>query len=414
MNIFDEKEFELIQDVNKNEKMPIIVSGDEDKTNIRKNKRYKDKTLKKLGKVSIIILSCASLGFGAGLGINLSKDLVNKYEQSNFSFNIAQSTEENGNLLLTSTNSLVDIIKNSSQSVVNITTTSVSRGFFNQVYENSGSGSGIIYKIEDEKVYIITNNHVVEDATTVSVSITGQEQVAASLVGQDANSDLALIYVNLTDFYDAGISEVVTATFGNSDKVEVGEYVFPIGNALGEGKTVTQGIISAQNKEIVIDGNSLTVIQTDAAINPGNSGGALINTDGEVIGINTAKLSSSAIEGIGYAIPINTAVEVAESIIKNGSNEKPIFGIMGFTLTEEIKRTYNIKVNGVFITEVESGSSAEKAGVKATDIITNFNGLEIKTIDDLSEALGKCKSGDTVKVIVIRSGVQELELSVSL
>ena len=414
MNIFDEKEFELIQDVNKNEKMPIIVSGDEDKTNIRKNKRYKDKTLKKLGKVSIIILSCASLGFGAGLGINLSKDLVNKYEQSNFSFNIAQSTEENGNLLLTSTNSLVDIIKNSSQSVVNITTTSVSRGFFNQVYENSGSGSGIIYKIEDEKVYIITNNHVVEDATTVSVSITGQEQVAASLVGQDANSDLALIYVNLTDFYDAGISEVVTATFGNSDKVEVGEYVFPIGNALGEGKTVTQGIISAQNKEIVIDGNSLTVIQTDAAINPGNSGGALINTDGEVIGINTAKLSSSAIEGIGYAIPINTAVEVAESIIKNGSNEKPIFGIMGFTLTEEIKRTYNIKVSGVFITEVESGSSAEKAGVKATDIITNFNGLEIKTIDDLSEALGKCKSGDTVKVIVIRSGVQELELSVSL
>lgn len=410
MSIFNEDEFEVIQENDVKKDRTIIVSEIKDE----QNKKTRNKMLKNIGKTSLVIVCCASIGFGAGAGFNISKNLVTKYEQSNFSFNTYQTSTENGNLLLTNSNNLVTTIKEASNSVVNITTTSISRGFFNNTYENSGSGSGIIYKIEDDKVYIITNNHVVEDATTVSISITGSEQISAKLVGQDASSDLAVIYVELQDFKDAGIDEVIPAKFGNSESVEVGEYVFPIGNALGEGKTVTQGIISAQNKEIVIDGKKLTVIQTDAAINPGNSGGALINTDGEVIGINTAKLSSSAIEGIGYAIPTNIAISVAEEIILNGSNEKPYFGIIGFTLTDDIKYVYNIKVDGIFVTEVEEGSSAQRAGLRATDIITSFNGVEIKTVEDLSQALSECKQGDTVEVVIIRSGVQEMTLTATL
>lgn len=413
MSIFDNDDFQVIDD-NNISKQTIVLSDSQSDNQFKKNRKLKLKAIKTFSKGTLIVLCCASVGLGAGIGLNISENLVTKYEQSNFSFNISESNSENSNLLLTSSNSLVNTIKEASQSVVNITTTSVSRSFFNQTYENSGSGSGIIYKVQDDKVYIITNNHVVDGATTVSVSITGEEQVSAKLVGQDASSDLAVIYVELQDFIDAGISEVVPAKFGDSEQVEVGEYVFPIGNALGEGKTVTQGIISAQNKEIVIDGTKLTVIQTDAAINPGNSGGALINTDGEVIGINTAKLSSSAIEGIGYAIPANTAITVAEEIILNGSNEKPYFGIMGFTLTDDIKYTYNIKVDGVFVTEVESGSSADKCGLKSTDIIVGFNGVQISTIEDLSSALSQCKYGDTVEVNIIRSGVQEMSLTATL
>ena len=213
---------------------------------------------------------------------------------------------------------------------------------------------------------------------------------------------------------NAGIKDITVAKFANSDNVEVGDFVFPIGNALGRGKTMTQGMISAQNKQIDIDGKNLTVIQTDAAINPGNSGGALMNSDGEVVGINTAKLSSSAIEGIGYAIPSNIAIDIADQIINNGYVERPYFGIMGKTITENTKRIYNLNTTGVIVVEVEEDSNAERAGLKAGDIITDFNGQKIETLDDLSGAINKCKPNDTVSFNIIRNGREEMTLNVTL
>ena len=392
-----------------------IIDEEKNKNTIILTEKNKNKKAEKIAiKIGFVAVCFASIGLGLGMGLNISKGLVLKYEQNQFKFNVASNLEEDTNLLLTSSNNIVSILKEISGSVVNISTTSTSRDFFNQIYKNSGSGSGIIYKIEGDKIYIATNNHVVENSETVTVSITGSEQIPANLIGKDPSSDLAVISINKKHLEELNIKDIKVAKFGDSNNIEVGEYVFPIGNALGKGKTVTQGIISAQNKEINIDGKKLTVLQTDAAINPGNSGGALVNTDGEVIGINTAKLSDSAIEGIAYAIPSNVAVKVLDEIIENGSIEKPFLGIMGFTLTEDLKVLYNLTTDGVFVTNVEENSNAERAGLRATDIITSFNGNTVTKIEDISNILSTLKIGDTITLEVIRSGVNKVSLTTVL
>jgi len=363
-----------------------------------------------------VVLCGTSVGFGVGLGINTSKNII-KSTAKPFAFE-SSTTETADNVkpisLTASTNSVAEIIKTVKDSVVNISITAQSTNFFNQITQSSGSGSGIIYSQDDSKVYIVTNDHVIDGASTVTISITGEEQIPAKLVGKDAQSDLAVISVLKTDLQSAGIENVTVATFADSDKMEVGEYVFAIGNALGEGKTVTQGIISAQNKTINIDGKKLTVLQTDAAINPGNSGGALVNTNGEVIGINTAKLASSSVEGTGYAIPTSTAQEIIKELMTNGTVEKPYLGIVGFTITDDFLQMYNINTRGVFIQSIEQGSSAAAAGLRATDIITSFNGKQITTIEELSSAISECKINDTVKIGIIRNGVEAKEVTAKL
>jgi serine protease Do len=361
----------------------------------------------------------ASLGLSLGVGLNISKNLFSG-GIGNFSF--AQNTDENATIdasatgltLTPSEDSVAKVFNQVKDSVVNISITVQSSGYFNQTYESTGSGSGIIYSQDDEKVFIVTNNHVVDGASSVKISITGSEQVSAKLVGKDASSDLAVISVLKSDLNAAGITSVTPAVFGDSDNMEVGEFVIAIGNALGQGKTATRGIISALNKEINVDGKKLTVLQTDAAINPGNSGGALVNTAGEVVGINTAKLSSSSVEGMGYSIPTSVAKSIIEELMQKGTVDKPYLGISVYTINDQFKRMYNINYDGVFITNVESGSAAEQAGLQTTDIITGVNGQTVTSSEELSNALSKYKSGEQITLSIIRNGSTQMNITATL
>ncbi len=378
---------------------------------LEQKKQKRKKTMSFVGN-SVKVASCVLVfGVGVGAGTTLSKSFILETEKENFKFDISNLTNEYSDNLILTSGSASPIFKNAGDSVVNISTQSTHGIFITQTSE--GSGSGIIYKIEDDLVYIITNNHVIEDAQYVTISVTGEEQISGKLVGTDATSDLAVFSVSKQEMIDAGIENISVAKFANSDDVEVGDFVYPIGNALGEGKTMTQGMISANNKEINIDGNNLTVLQTDAAINPGNSGGALIDSAGLVVGINTAKLASSQIEGIGYAIPSNIATEIADQIIENGYVQRPYFGVAAKTITQSIKDIYGIQYDGVLVSEVEKGSNAEKAGLIPTDIIISFNNKSIKTAEDLSNAIKNAKLNQTFNFEIIRNNSEKLDLTVT-
>ncbi len=361
------------------------------------------------------IFGC-SIGFGVMLGVNTTENLpVNSEDYVNFKF---QNSPEAEQVSISDNNEIINIVKNTSSSVVNISIKAQQVDFFNQVYENTGSGSGIIYKEDNDKYYIVTNCHVIDGATSVNISVTGEEQIPAKLVGKDAQADVAVISVSKEDIQKANIQDIKTAEFADSDKVEVGSFVLAIGNALGQGKTVTQGIISAQNKEINIDGQNRTVLQTDAAINPGNSGGALVNHEGKIIGMNTAKrmynANGSTVEGTGYALPSTTVKSIADELIANGTVSRPYLGISGFTIDESFKSTYNLNINGVFIKNVEEGSAAKSAGLKYSDIITGIGDTNISTIEELSAEIKKFKAGDTIRINIIRNGNQPMTVDATL
>lgn len=366
-----------------------------------------------------VLLCGGSLGFCLGLGLNTSKAITNAitggFSFSNSSENKTTSAQATASNLVASEDSIAKVVSSVENSIVNISIKAQSAtNWLGQTYESEGSGSGIIYKIDGDTVYIITNNHVVESANSVTVSVTGNEQVNAKLVGKDASSDLAVISVSKADLNKAGVANVTAAKFGNSDNMKVGENVIAIGNALGQGKTATLGIISAQNKEINIDGKKLTVIQTDAAINPGNSGGALVNTAGEVIGINTAKLSSDAVEGTGYSIPISSAQTIIQTLMTNGTIDKPYLGIQGYTIDENFEKIYGINIPGVFISKIESDSAAEKAGLQVSDIITAIDNTAVADIETLSKEISKHKSNDKVTFTIIRNGSQQMTVTATL
>ena len=394
----------------------------EDKTftsdNAPKEPKYSYKKGIALGLAGVLLCG-GSLGFCLGLGLNTSKAITNAitggFSFSNSSENKTTSAQATASNLVASEDSIAKVVSSVENSIVNISIKAQSAtNWLGQTYESEGSGSGIIYKIDGDTVYIITNNHVVESANSVTVSVTGNEQVNAKLVGKDASSDLAVISVSKADLNKAGVANVTAAKFGNSDNMKVGENVIAIGNALGQGKTATLGTISAQNKEINIDGKKLTVIQTDAAINPGNSGGALVNTAGEVIGINTAKLSSDAVEGTGYSIPISSAQTIIQTLMTNGTIDKPYLGIQGYTIDENFEKIYGINIPGVFISKIESNSAAEKAGLQVSDIITAIDNTAIADIETLSKEISKHKSNDKVTFTIIRNGSQQMTVTATL
>ena len=383
------------------------------------NAKRKATARKIAASVAAIAICGTSIGIGAGIGSGvMTKIGFGENGARDFSFGedtVATLTTNNSDSAeLMSTNTIAPIIKDVKDAVVNINVIAEKRDFFNQVYQSTGAGSGIMYKDGGDKIYIITNNHVVDGANKVTISVTGEEQVSATLVGKDAQSDLAVISVLKSDLAEAGITDPKIAKFANSDYIEVGEYVIAIGNAMGTGKTVTQGIISAQNKNITIDGKKLVVLQTDAAINPGNSGGALVNTDGEVIGINTAKISSTTIEGMGYAIPSSIAVSIADELISNGSIERPYLGVEVFTINDTFKMMYNIDIDGVFISSVNKGSTAEEAGLQSTDIIVGLIDVTIKTAEDLSTAIKSHNANEEITLHIIRNGITPMDVNVKL
>jgi serine protease Do len=310
-----------------------------------------------------------------------------------------------------SVSSVSSIFKRVKNSVVSINVKTSRVTLFGQVFEDEGAGSGIIFKQDGSKIYIVTNYHVIDSAQSVTVSLDDSVRAPAHYIGGDEQSDLAVIYVNKADAETYGFSNYSTASFGDSSKVEVGDAAIAIGNALGEGKSATLGIISALDKEIAVEAAKYTVLQTDAAINPGNSGGALVNANGGVIGINSVKLSAVGVEGMGYAIPANYAMSVVSSIMANGSVGRPYLGIDGVAIGRDEQQYYGFAEQGVYIMKIYADSTAAAIGLKTRDIITSFNGVAVTTMNQLTKAIAATKAGASVTITVLRDNSAAVTLT---
>ncbi len=307
-----------------------------------------------------------------------------------------------------------DIVEATMPSIVAIT--NVSRieypsfwGGMPQAYENTSCGSGIIVSQDNNYLYIVTNNHVVNGASSLTVTFNNDSTVSAEVKGTDPSTDLAVIKVALGSIDSDTMNAIKVATMGSSDNLRVGEAAVAIGNALGYGQSVTTGCISALNREVSISDNETSytaeLLQTDAAINPGNSGGALLNAAGEVIGINSVKYSDTDVEGIGYAIPISTAMPIIEDLItkeKVDESESAYLGVRGVDVTSDVANTYSMP-SGVFVAQIIPGSGAELAGIQKGDIITKFDGRTIESMDALSATIEYYKAGTTVDVTILRA-----------
>lgn len=299
---------------------------------------------------------------------------------------------------------------------VEYTVNSVLSMFGNQPQSStaSASGSGII--ISDDG-YILTNNHIVatsstesyyqvSDANKITVTLfNDKNEYEAKIIGKDEQTDLAVIKIDKT-----GLSK---AEFADSDNIKVGEFAMAVGNPLGMQSSITCGVISAVNREVTdSDGKKFTLIQTDAAINSGNSGGALVNSEGKVVGINTLKLSGTGIEGMGFAIPINSTTDITSQLIQYSKVKRPYIGISGMDLDEKTAKTYNLVV-GIYVKSIENFSAAEKAGLKIGDVIIEADGKKVKTMDELNEIKNSHKIGDEMKLKISRDG-NEKDLTLTL
>lgn len=286
---------------------------------------------------------------------------------------------------------------------INISAIVEQQGMFGytQQYEAEGSGSGIIIGENDSELLMVTNNHVVSDATTVNVTFADGESYEAQVKSTDSDTDLAIVVVKLSDIKESTMNQIKIATIGDSDSLKVGEQVVAIGNALGYGQSVTTGIVSAKDR--TNSTNTTPLIQTDAAINPGNSGGALLNMKGEVIGINSSKYSDTTVEGMGYSIPITAVQDRLDDLMnrqtreKVDESEKGYLGISCATVSSDVSEAYGIP-EGVLVTDVASKSAAEKAGIKANYVITKIDGQSISSAEELTEKLNYYAVGETVPI----------------
>lgn len=347
-------------------------------------KKYVPVRNKIITTVGIILLS-GVVGFGAGYaGSHLS---------NNANVTIQQQTNKS-NFGTVQISDVSDIVEKCKDSVVEITTESASSGnsIFGQ-YVSQGAGSGVIISKDG---YIVTNNHVVSGATSLKVTTTDGTEYDASVVGKDSQTDLAVIKVDANNLQ--------AATLGDSDILQVGDPAIAIGNPLGElGGTVTTGIISATDRQITIDDETMTLLQTDAAINPGNSGGGLFNADGNLIGIVNAKESSTGIEGLGFAIPITPAQDIITELMQNGSvTSRPALNVSLYDYTSNNQGQYSKYEDGCYIVQIVKNGAADKAGLKQNDRILSFDGEQIQSTSDVKNVLKKHKIGDTIKMVVER------------
>lgn len=328
---------------------------------------------------------------------------------------------------------IADIAENVMPAMVSITNTSVQevqdwfRGGSMQ-YESKSAGSGVIMGENDSELLIVSNNHVVEGATNIAVTFINETSVEGIVKGTDEDNDLAVVAVSLDDIDDDTMSQIRIASAADSDEVRVGEQVVAIGNALGYGQSVTTGIVSALGREVTVRdtygySDYEELIQTDAAINAGNSGGALLNMNGEVIGINSIKASANGVEGMGYAIPTAKALPIIQRLMNRETREKvsendmPYIGITGENVDESVSQLYGLPV-GIYLSEVSEDSPADEAGLRKGMIMTAFEGEKIKTMADLQKMLEYYAAGETVTVTVQKADenreIQEQEISLTL
>ena len=371
------------------------------------------------------IVGC-SLVIGTCFGVpSIKEKLIGENKTTNSTVQTSTATGTTTNLVSLSnySNTAVFAANKILPSIVGIQVTykATSNSFFSfgspTTTEATATGSGII--ISDDG-YIVTNNHVVDssssnssysyyslsDATSVKVKLYGSDETYdAKIVGKDSQTDLAVLKIEKTG--------LTAAEFADSDQAVVGEFAMAVGSPLGLDTTVTTGIISAVNREVESDGTKYVCIQTDAAINSGNSGGALVKSEGKVIGINTLKLSGSGVEGIGFAIPINSTLDVISQLKDHSKVLRPYIGITGLDLDNDTVKRYSLATLGVYVRSVQNFSPAEKAGLQAGDIIIKADGTDIKTMDELTEIKNKHQIGDTMTLKINRNG-EEKDITLTL
>ena len=362
-------------------------------------------------KVALVVGAAVLFGAVGGVTMQGTSYLTGKLLGKNTKSTVGTTKTVSNAKLTTSTSTVTsdvsDIVENTLPSIVSITNMSVQevQNFFGGTsqQESESAGSGIIISQNDSELLVVTNNHVVEGSDTLTVTFNDGNSVEAQIKGTDSARDLAVVAVPLDKISDDTMNAIKVATLGDSDSLKVGEPAIAIGNALGYGQSVTTGIVSATGR--TIDGFDGEYIQTDAAINPGNSGGALLNANGEVIGINSAKINSSAVEGMGFAIPISDASDVIQNLMnketrsKVSDEERGYLGIEGYDVSEEGAQMYNMPT-GVYVKEVMSGGGAEKAGLTKGSIITGFEGSSISSMSSLQEQLQYYKAGEEVTLTV--------------
>ena len=362
-------------------------------------------------KAALVVGAAVLFGAVGGVTMQGTSYLTGKLLGKNTKSTVGTTKTVSNAKLTTSTSTVTsdvsDIVENTLPSIVSITNMSVQevQNFFGGIsqQESESAGSGIIISQNDSELLVVTNNHVVEGSDTLTVTFNDGNSVEAQIKGTDSARDLAVVAVPLDKISDDTMNAIKVATLGDSDSLKVGEPAIAIGNALGYGQSVTTGIVSATGR--TIDGFDGEYIQTDAAINPGNSGGALLNANGEVIGINSAKINSSAVEGMGFAIPISDASDVIQNLMnketrsKVSDEERGYLGIKVYDVSEEGAQMYNMPT-GVYVKEVMSGGGAEKAGLTKGSIITGFEGSSISGMSSLQEQLQYYKAGEEVTLTV--------------
>lgn len=363
------------------------------------------KETRKNNNVAIIVVAIVSSIIGGLVTYGLIGSKIDSLSNSNNSSNGSVTKYEISDV----ENPVVAIAETAGPSIVGVKVNYMSQGFFGSLKEADEEGSGIVYT---EDGYIITNYHVIESAinnSTAKVTVTfanEDKEYEATIVGGDETTDLAVIKIDTT-----GLTK---ATIGESSNIKVGELAVAIGNPLGQefAGSVTVGYISAINRKITTDGRTYKLIQTDAAINPGNSGGALVNSKGEVIGINTVKISSTETEGLGFAIPTDDAMPIIKELISNGKIVRPYIGISGVNLDETTAKMNNL-VQGIYVAGVVANSPASQSGIQKGYVITAIEGKEITTMEELNEIKNTKKIGDEVTLKINRSG-KEVEVKVKL
>ena len=373
------------------------IPPEPDKRRRKRKNDDKNKNGSGIGKkIAKLVASAAIFGLVAGtcfVGVSVVKDkfypsTADKIETTSGTTSSKKETSSGSG---SNSQNVASVVNEVMPSVVSITSTIQSSNYYGfGTQESEGAGSGF---------------HVVSDATSLTVGFVDDTTAKATVVGTDSSADLAVISVKIKDIKDATASKIKVATLGSSDDLKVGEEVVAIGNALGYGQSVTTGVVSAKNREVSLTDGTMNLLQTDAAINPGNSGGVLINMDGQVVGINNAKLEDTSVEGMGYAIPITTAKTILTDLMNAGSvstKDAAFLGVVGRDINESYSSALGIP-SGIYVSQVVSGSPAEKAGISAGDVIVKFEGNNVSTMSGLKEKLAIKKANTKVKITFKRA-----------
>ncbi len=357
-----------------------------------------------------LVIFAAVFGTVAGIAFySISYFLGDSGKAENTGTTVIYQSEEAGKISTTgigedelSVETIVESVMPAMVAITNTTELEYNGFFGSQTQTYDSCGSGIIIGQNDTQLYIVTNNHVIEDADSITVTFADNASVSATVKGADSSMDLAVIIVEKSSMEESTLNAIKIAVLGDSDSLKLGQSVIAIGNALGYGQTVTTGVVSALDRTVVIDDMTASLLQTSAAINPGNSGGALLNRKGEVIGINSAKYSDTSVEGVGFAIPISDAQPIIENLISKNmipKDERGYLGIYGTDVTETVASVYNLPI-GVYVSQLVNGGAAKKAGIRAGDIIVKIEGTDITCMTDLQTVLQYYRYGEEVEVVV--------------